>query len=63
MAKLPIPNNFIDNGIAALAIQLADPSPRLGNDGRFAIRLSNGGVPFLAKEGWNILAEDITIHQ
>jgi hypothetical protein len=35
----------------------------LRNDGRFAIRLANEGVPFLAKEGWNILAEDIAIHQ
>jgi hypothetical protein len=49
--------------MAELAIQLADPSPRLRNDGRFAIRLANEGVPFLAKEGWNILAEDIAIRR
>jgi hypothetical protein len=61
--EMPIPNNFIDNGMAELAIQLADPSPRLRNDGRYAIRLANDGVPFLEKEGWNILAGDIAIHR
>ena len=61
--KMPIPKNFTDTGVAQLAIQLADPSPRLRNDGRFAIRLANDGVPFLAMEGWNILAEDIAIHR
>jgi hypothetical protein len=60
--EMPIPKNFIDNGEAELALQLADPSPRLANDGRFAIRLANDGVPFLAKEGWNILADNILLH-
>jgi hypothetical protein len=61
--EMPIPKDFIDKSMTQLAIQLADPSPRLRNDGRFAIRLANEGVPFLAEEGWNILAEDIAIHQ
>jgi hypothetical protein len=58
--KIPIPKNFIYDGMAKLAIQLADPSPRLRNDGRFAIRLANDGVPFLSKDGWNVLADDIS---
>jgi hypothetical protein len=61
--EMPIPKNVIDNEMAKLAIQLADPSPRLRGDGRFAIRLANEGVPFLAEEGWNILAEDIALHR
>jgi hypothetical protein len=61
--EIPIAWNVVDNSTAELAIQLADPSPRLRNDGRFAIRLANEGVPFLAEEGWNILAQDIAIHR
>jgi hypothetical protein len=58
-----IPEKFMNKGTAKFAIQLADPSPRLRNDGRFAIRLANDGVPFLAEEGWNVLVEDIAIRQ
>jgi hypothetical protein len=61
--EMSVPKTFIDNATAELAIQLADPSPRLRNDGRFAIRLANDGMPFLAEEGWNILADDIIIHR
>jgi hypothetical protein len=61
--KIPIPKKFTDTGMAQLAIQLADPSPRLRSDGRFAIRLANEGMPFLEKEGWNILAQDIAIQR
>jgi hypothetical protein len=61
--EIPIPDNVLDDGKAELALQLADPSPRLRNDGRFAIRLANDDVPFLEKEGWNILAEDIAIRR
>ncbi|HUD45428.1 MAG TPA: DUF4832 domain-containing protein [Candidatus Baltobacteraceae bacterium] len=61
--QIPIPEDFDDTQTAQLAIQLADPSPRLRNDGRFAIRLANDGVPFLEKDGWNILAGDIAIHR
>ncbi len=61
--QMPIPRNLAGAGTVQLAIQLADPSPRLRNDGRFAIRLANGDVPFLETEGWNILAADITISQ
>jgi len=61
--EMSVPKTFVDNGTAELALQLADPSPRLRNDGRYAIRLANDDVPFLAEEGWNILADDIVIHR
>jgi hypothetical protein len=61
--EIPIPKDFSGNDPAKLALQLADPSPRLTNDGRFAIRLANDDVPFLEKEGWNVLAENIAIHK
>jgi hypothetical protein len=61
--EMSVPKTFIDNGTSELALQLADPSPRLRNDGRYAIRLANDDVPFLAEEGWNILADDIVIHR
>src|SRR5256885_2774940 len=40
-------------------LHLADPSPGLRDDGRYAIRLANEGVPFEAGSGWNILADDV----
>jgi len=61
--EIHIPGKFNDNGTAELGIQLADSSSRLKNDGRFAIRLANDGVPFRAKEGWNILVQDIAIRR
>jgi hypothetical protein len=44
-----------------LMIQLADPSPSLRDDGRYAIRLANEGVKFIEATGWNILADDVVI--
>jgi hypothetical protein len=61
--EMPIPKNLAGTVSAKLAIQLADPSPRLMNDGRFAIRLANDDVAFLLEEGWNVLAENIAIRQ
>jgi hypothetical protein len=44
-----------------LALQLADPSPSLSGDGRFAIRLANEGISFDEANGRNVLAEDVEI--
>jgi hypothetical protein len=44
-----------------LMIQLADPSPSLHDDGRYAIRLANEAIVFIEQTGWNILADDIAI--
>jgi hypothetical protein len=44
-----------------LALQLADPSPSLSGDGRYAIRLANEGITFEEAKGWNVLAEDVEI--
>jgi hypothetical protein len=61
--EVVVPDHFMDNRRVQFAVQLADPSPRLKDDGRFAIRLANDGVPFLAKEGWNVLVEDVAVHR
>jgi hypothetical protein len=61
--ELAVPEHFLDNARIQFAVQLADPSPRLKDDGRFAVRLANDGVPFLEKEGWNILVEDIAVQR
>jgi hypothetical protein len=45
-----------------LMIRLSDPSPSLGEDGRFAIRLANEDITFEEQTGWNILADDIVAH-
>ncbi len=44
-----------------LALQLADPSPSLSGDGRYAIRLANEGIAFDEANGWNVLADDVEI--
>ena len=44
-----------------LALHLADPSPRLRGDGRYAIRLANEGIAFDEGSGWNVLAEDVEL--
>ena len=44
-----------------LALHLADPSPRLHDDGRYAIRLANRGISFSEATGWNVLAEDVDV--
>lgn len=44
-----------------LSIHLADPSPRLREDGRYSIRLGNEDVRFDERTGLNILAEDVQV--
>jgi hypothetical protein len=44
-----------------LMIQLADPSPKLRDDGRYAIRLANEEIQFIEATGWNILVDDIVV--
>lgn len=44
-----------------LSLHLADPSPRLRDDGRYAIRLASDGVSFDEATGLNLLAEDVEI--
>ena len=45
-----------------LMIQLADPSPSLRDDGRYAIRLANEDIVFIEQTGWNTLADDLAIN-
>ena len=59
-AALPVPTDA-PRGPWRLALHLADPSPRLRGDGRYAIRLANEGVSFDEVSGWNVLAEDIAV--
>jgi len=44
-----------------LALHLADPSPRLRDDGRYAIRLANRELARSEDTGWNVLAGDLVI--
>ncbi|QDV39502.1 DUF4832 domain-containing protein [Tautonia plasticadhaerens] len=44
-----------------LGLHLADPSPRLRDDGRYAIRLAGEGIGFEESAGWNVLADDLEI--
>ena len=56
--EVPIPADA-RGGRWRLALQLADPSPSLSGDGRYAIRLANEGITFDQASGWNVLAEDV----
>jgi hypothetical protein len=58
--RLPIPADA-PPGPWKLALHLADPSPRLRDDGRYAIRLASEGIVFDEETGWNVLAEDLQI--
>jgi hypothetical protein len=58
--QIPVPRDT-PAGRWRLAIQFADPAPRLCEDGRYAIRLANEDIPFLEASGWNVLAEDIMV--
>jgi hypothetical protein len=44
-----------------LGLHLADPSPRLSKDGRYAIRLASQGVTFDQTTGRNILTDQISV--
>ncbi|HUR60239.1 MAG TPA: DUF4832 domain-containing protein, partial [Opitutaceae bacterium] len=56
-ASLPMRGDYAA-GSLRLALRLADPSERLREDARYAIRLANRDVAFLDSGGWNVLAED-----
>jgi hypothetical protein len=58
--SVPIPADA-PRGRWRLALHLADPSPRLRDDGRYAIRLASEGVTFVPESGWNVLAEDVEV--
>ncbi len=55
---IPIPADA-RGGRWRLALLLADPSPSLSRDGRYAIRLANEGITFDEANGGNVLAEDV----
>ena len=57
---VPIPTDA-RHGHWQLALQLADPSPSLCNDGRYAIRLANEGMTFDEATGDNVLADDVEV--
>ena len=48
-------------GLWKLSLHLADPSPRLRDDGRYAIRLANDEIQFSERTGYNVLAEDVEL--
>ena len=58
--EIPIPADA-RSGRWRLALKLADPSPSLSGDGRYAIRLANEGITFEEANGWNVLAEDVEV--
>lgn len=58
--EISVPVN-LPRGTWRLALQLADPAPRLRDDGRYAIRLSNEDITFSEQNGWNVLAEDVML--
>jgi hypothetical protein len=58
--EIPVPPDLA-LGRWKLVIRFADPSDRLRDDGRYAIRLANQDVPFSEQNGWNIIADDVTV--
>lgn len=44
-----------------LSLHLADPSPGLRDDGRYAVRLANDDIRFIEQSGGNVLAEDVEV--
>jgi Domain of unknown function (DUF4832)/Domain of unknown function (DUF4874) len=51
----------VPRGAWTLSLQLSDPSPRLREDGRYAIRLANEEIRFDEATGLNVLAEDVEV--
>jgi hypothetical protein len=49
------------HGRWAVSLHLADASPGLREDGRYAIRLANEDIRFSESAGWNVLAEDLEV--
>jgi hypothetical protein len=58
--KLTVPAD-LPRGSWRLALHLADPSPKLRDDARYAIRLAGREVVFDEKSGRNVLVDDVTI--
>jgi Domain of unknown function (DUF4832)/Domain of unknown function (DUF4874) len=58
--SVPIPADA-RGGRWRLALQLADPSPSLRGDGRYAIRLANEGITFDETNGGNVLVDDLEV--
>jgi hypothetical protein len=59
-ATLPIPADT-PKGRWKLTLRLADPSPSLASDGRYAIRLASEAMEFDEEKGWNVLVDDVEI--
>jgi hypothetical protein len=59
--EIPVPSD-LPPGKWQLMIQLADPSPSLRDDGRYAIRLANDNILFSEQSGWNVLADDLIVN-
>ncbi len=59
--EIPVPGDW-PSGKSRLMIRLADPSPTLRDDGRYAIRLANQDIVFVEQTGWNTLTDDIEIN-
>jgi hypothetical protein len=58
---IPVPTDWL-SGKGRLMILLADPSPSLHDDGRYAIRLANQDIHFDDQTGWNILVDNIALN-
>jgi hypothetical protein len=59
-SAVPVPADA-RGGRWRLALQLADPSPSLHSDGRYAIRLANDDITFDEAKGWNVLTDDVEV--
>jgi hypothetical protein len=57
---LPVPAGF-QRGTYRLGLRFSDPSERLRDDSRYALRLANEDIPFSPAGGWNVLAEDVSV--
>lgn len=58
--QMPVPTD-LPAGPCQLVFRMADPSPRLREHGRYAIRLANDDIAFSAQDGWHTLASDLTL--
>ena len=61
LEEISVPSD-LQPGKWQLMIQIADPSPSLHDDGRYAIRLANENIAFIEQTGWNVLTDDIVIN-
>jgi Domain of unknown function (DUF4832)/Domain of unknown function (DUF4874) len=58
---LRLPPDAPRGGAWTLSLHLADPSPGLRDDGRYAIRLANEDIRFIEQSGWNVLDDAVEI--